>query len=210
MTTSKVDRHEFKEVSETELEKDILNYPFLKLDLSFFHTYLFKVLFEDGSFTLDSIEMAEGISSGDISIQNSEYKGKVFSSGQEVLYDFNVGIPRTFVIEPPSDWFDENGDQIFIPEDIPSETLSDVNFVIRSPYFLDGIRVDIVDENEVVVLSIDISDYKGKINSVLGYGGGSSSGQDKNITYSILSQPTAVLNSASYSMELGWSVYYEE
>lgn len=199
-------REEFKEVNENELEKDILTYSdpgTIITDLA----YLIRLNYQNGAFYVIDFNLVQGVAPENNDKTNTTYKTKIISSVGENLYDFNFDIPNNLIYEPLADWFDANGNQIFVPANLPVETINDLNFTMVVPYNLSGSQIKILDNNGITVVNIDTSNYLAKINYILENGGKEISSQNYSTLFTISSQPTVNLNSQNYNVKLGWSIY---
>lgn len=123
------------------------------------------------------------------------------------LTDMNFTVPNYLLFEN-DELFDVNGKQISIPSSFPLYERNDVNFALRLPYFGNGSLVNIMDQNNDVLLSIDVSEFMTELEYLIGHGSGYSSNQNYRISYTLTEQPTGVLYSSSYVMQLGKGGFY--
>jgi len=82
----------------------------------------------------------------------------LLSYNGDVLYSFKFEKEAVIVVDPPADIFDEDGNQIIIPNDTVSE-LSQNIVVLVVPYFENATTIQILDESNGTILQIDISQY---------------------------------------------------
>lgn len=205
MLEHRLERHEFGAVSENELENDIVNYS----DPIFgsFDTFVWGVSYQNGNFTSFNGNIVDGIAST-FTNQPSSYKLKVYSNSGNLLMDSNFLVPNQFIFEASHVIFDENGNQVSMPDINTIVEFSDENFFLPIPLFSDIGLVRIFDEN-MEKLSIDLSEFSTRIQYTLGYGSHMIDSNSYKVEYSLVSQPTGRLTSTNYIMDLGIVVEHE-
>jgi hypothetical protein len=107
---------------------------------------------------LIKIDLIDGPSPDRLSQPEIGYTLKMFSFENEVLYSFKFSINPEKLYAPPKEWFDEEGNQIYIP----NETISvenETNIVLVFPYFKNAEKVNIYDSDDSLILSVDVSKY---------------------------------------------------
>lgn len=116
---------------------------------------------QDSSLVLRHIAATDGYPD-DIRVQPKQgYFLALKSFKNETLYSRYFDFPK-IAIAPPREWFDENGRQIFVPNDtrpITSKTL-----LLSIPYFKEGREIEIYGLNKRV-LTIDVSSFSEICNS---------------------------------------------
>jgi ribosomal protein L40E len=86
------------------------------------------------------------------------YLLKVISNNGETLYSFRFSVENQIVLVPPEDIFDQNSNQIKMPEpNVPISNPTTLNLVV--PYFENGKTIEIFDPTGKLSLSIDVSQY---------------------------------------------------
>ncbi|MBS3156906.1 hypothetical protein J4442_01890 [Candidatus Woesearchaeota archaeon] len=86
------------------------------------------------------------------------YLLRLISFEDDVLYSryFDINVDIVFAADPS--WFDENGNQIFIPEyDVPE--IKDTILEISIPYYSNAKRIEIFDPYGKKLLEIDVSSF---------------------------------------------------
>lgn len=203
-------RVEFMAVNKNELTSDILSYQTAKLPdiINTLVAYVLTFSYESGSFNLLSLELVEGYPPEIIDSASNQYRAEILSPDNEKLYDINFIVPTNLLYEPYAEWFND-GNQIFTPSQLPVSAVSDVNFVMVLPYFENGSKINVLDENNSVLLSVDTSQYNRKVSTLTGFAGGLVSNSNYTVRYSITDQPTSTVSNGFYKAQLGWRVYYE-
>ena len=86
----------------------------------------------------------------------SEYIAKIISFNNETLYTKMFNVAEGYVFSADPDWFDEQGNQIVIPES--TEIREPINRQLLLPYFEHGKEI-IVEKNREKVLTISIVQF---------------------------------------------------
>jgi len=121
-------------------------------------SYSFTLKYKDGKLNLTSIGLLDGTAPDRLNQPEVGYTLKVVSFKNEVLYSFKFSIDTTILSAADPSWFDEEGNQIYIPNET-QKTINETSINLIFPYFKNAKTVDIFDQNNTLVLSIDISKY---------------------------------------------------
>jgi hypothetical protein len=201
-------RYEFKEVNEERLSNVLSNYPTATFadSLSSFFSYLMSYSVTEGEFTLNSVSLVPGLSAEQVEPENFTYYLKGVDENQNTMYDLNFNLLDSLLFEPLVT-LDTNGQEILTPPEVPVETFTDGNYVVRIPYFPELETIYIYDVNDNLKLSVDTFQASHNFSSVLGFGGGEVSNENYTMLYSLVDQPTKELTSNNYKVQLGWTVY---
>lgn len=194
----------FMPVSVNELKKDINSY-FENLETaspSSDFSYLVGIINRGSYFDLNGISIIEQKTNPPMP-GSGNYKVLIRDVGNNVLYDVNVLVPVGYLYSPSPDWFDSNGVQIFFPD--ANDYIVDQNFPFSSsfPYFNTGNTLEFLDVNSVIVLTVDISQFKTKIVYSIGYGAGALNNTNFTLEYQLVDQPVGLISSANYICQLG-------
>ncbi len=197
MLEHRVDRQEYGEVSEKELGRDINGY----IEITGgFTTFLWGVSYQNGDFIDFGTMNNTGVSSI-FTNQPSNYRLKVYSKNGNLLMDANFLIQNQMIFETSNVIFDSNGNQVSLPDINTMVEFVDENFNLPIPGFTNIGRAEIYD-NGLLKLSTDLSYID--VQYIFGYGGNKVTSNNYIGEYSLVPQPTGVLNSTNYIVRLGW------
>ena len=123
----------------------------------------------DGSTLLSKgIRLIEGDAPTRLNQPKNGFMLRVVSIRGQVLHSFKFLIETTPIRDPLPNIFDENGTQVVIPEaeiSLPKET----SVILVAPYFKNAKSIEIFDENDKLLLSVDVSKYTKRSNDVWGH-----------------------------------------
>ncbi|MEK6970962.1 MAG: hypothetical protein AABW68_04745 [archaeon] len=193
----------YGEVNEFELEQDINEMTgFLALQGSpNSDSYFVELNFSDPNLSLLDISVIDQQTNPSLSPPENGYRIVIESLGDDILYDHNFTLPSTATYTPDFNWFDENGNQIFIPSDQPIVTLTDFNFSIAVPFFINAKNLKIYDENQNLQI---LADVKTNFSYNLGYGTDVAMDQNYSVSYVLIPQSVSHdLQSTNYIGHLG-------
>jgi len=129
--------------------------------------YALTIVYENGLLETKNIRLIEGSAPDRINQPGTGYELRLISNDESILYSFKFLIETEPAFDPPIDIFDENGNQIIIPE-TPITTIKSTELVLVIPYFSEAKSIDIYDETKQIVLSVDVSKYGKKSQGVDG------------------------------------------
>lgn len=119
--------------------------------------YILNLKYDEGIITKEDLKVIPG-EAPDRRIQPKiGYLLELISFNNETLYSFKFNFPLEKLMVPPANWFDENGNQVYIPKS--SEVRQRLDVVIITlviPYFKNGKTISIYDPNNTKVLAIDV------------------------------------------------------
>jgi hypothetical protein len=118
--------------------------------------YILTLKYSDGAVSKEGLYVTKGFYNP--SKEEGDWLLEVISFGGEVLYSQKFGFHLERYYAPSTDWFDEDGKQIYIPSEEESvERLSESVTDLAIPYFENAEKMNIYDKNKAKVLEIDIS-----------------------------------------------------
>jgi hypothetical protein len=121
-------------------------------------SYVVKLDFENSKISNSSVILMDGTAPERLMQPDTGYTLRVMSSTDEVLYSFKFTPQTAIMPDAPREIFDENGTQIAYPNETikqPSKT----TLVLVVPYYENAKSIVILDETNIVVLTIDVSNY---------------------------------------------------
>src|SRR3989344_4507552 len=116
--------------------------------------------YDRGAIALSSLDLVETESSLDIAQNDGQYLARMLSFSGVVLYEKRFDLPLEYFNTPPREWFDEDGNQIVVPEGSENgeRSLEISSVIIFVPYFRNAKVIEVLKE-ESVLLTIDLSAY---------------------------------------------------
>ncbi|MBI2629773.1 right-handed parallel beta-helix repeat-containing protein [Candidatus Pacearchaeota archaeon] len=118
-------------------------------------SYVLELKYDSGNVSLVNLSLVSG-SPGEDKI-NSDYNIRMISNNGEMLERINISFSLARAYSPPMDLFNEDGTQIFIPnESLEITNLTENTFVI--PYYNSAEKIEIYNNTELLI-SVDISNY---------------------------------------------------
>ncbi|AJF63092.1 MAG: hypothetical protein QT11_C0001G0967 [archaeon GW2011_AR20] len=114
--------------------------------------------YNNGKITQEGIKLIEGNPPDRLNQPAEGYMVKIISFDNQELYSLKFSIELTPINALDPSWFDEQGNQIFFPEET-TEPLKEKVFVLNLPYFKNAKYVEIYDPTNELLLRIDVSDY---------------------------------------------------
>jgi len=116
--------------------------------------YGITLIFGEDKMSISSVDIVEGFVPE--TVDEGQYTLRVVGFSDELLFetrfDFNPGVS----FSAPPTWFDEEGNQIYIPDTSPP--VINVSKILFVPYFVNGAEVEIL-EFDVIITSFDISEF---------------------------------------------------
>lgn len=125
--------------------------------------YSLKISYDGNSISEKGFSLIEGSAPGRIDEPDEGFKLNVVDFNDKVLHSFKFTINIVPIREAPRDIFDDSGNQIKVPEEetLPQQT----EIVLTIPYFSNAKSIEILDENNNLMLSVDVSKYAQKSSS---------------------------------------------
>lgn len=121
--------------------------------------YSLKINYFGGEISEENLRLVEG-NPPDRLVQPEEgYTLKVISFKGDVLNSFKFEIQLTQSYEPPEEWFDEEGNQIYFPDEIEEHIEEEVSLTLIIPYYKTAQSIEIYNAGNELVLSSDVSKY---------------------------------------------------
>ena len=121
-------------------------------------SYTLKLKYDGVTLINEGLSLIEGKTPERLNQPETGFTLIVVSPEGEVLHSFKFIIPTTPVAAPPQDIFTEDGTQIAYPEDDLREP-TDTTVALTIPYFENAKSIDIYNENNQLLLSVDVSKY---------------------------------------------------
>jgi hypothetical protein len=122
-------------------------------------TYYSIILdYDRGDIKLNNIKLVENEQELDFSKNTGDYELKIRSFNGVELFTTNFEIDTTIYSAPLPEWFDDEGNQIVIPEDDEDIELEKTSKVVFAPYF-ENAKEGIIEKNKGTLLSINLADY---------------------------------------------------
>lgn len=133
----------------------MLSLVYAKTDL----VYSLKIGYDGTTLTNEGLGLMEGAppQRGD-QPETGFFTLKVVDAGGNTLHSFRFLIELVPIREAPRGIFSENGTQIAIPTGMPLK-LKRTTAVLVIPYFENAKSLQVFDENEELLLSVDVSKY---------------------------------------------------
>jgi len=116
--------------------------------------------YDSGDISRQQVKLIESIGEVNKKSTEGDYSLKLYSFNDQLLYetrfDFNLEI---FSI-PPKEWFDDEGNQIYIPNETETGVVSieKTSTVVFAPYFRNANTVRVFKNNELK-LDFDVAEY---------------------------------------------------
>jgi hypothetical protein len=120
--------------------------------------YSLTLNYDGRTLTNEGLRLIEGSAPERLNQPETGFTAKIIDFKGNVLYSFKFLIETMPIREAPRDIFSENGTQIAIPNEtqqIPVKT----KVVLVMPYFENAKSIDIYNENNQLLLSVDVSKY---------------------------------------------------
>jgi hypothetical protein len=125
-------------------------------------SYIIKLKYDGYTLTNEGLSLIEGATPERLNQPEKGFTLKVISFEGKVLHSFKFIIPITPVVAPPKEIFDEEGTQIAYLED-KFQMRRETTLTLTIPYFENAKSINIYNENDQLLLSIDVSKYSKKI-----------------------------------------------
>lgn len=133
----------------------MLSLVYAKTDL----VYSLKIGYDGTTLTNEGLGLMEGAPPQRVDQpETGFFTLKVADAGGNTLHSFRFLIELTPIREAPRGIFSENGTQIAIPTGTPLK-LKRTTAVLVIPYFENAKSLQVFDENEELLLSVDVSKY---------------------------------------------------
>lgn len=122
--------------------------------------YTLTVDYQDGKISISDIKLFQSDGPLDMQSDKGSYILKLFSFSEELLYQTNFGFQLELFGAPLPEWFDDQGNQIYIPD--ATETgvmaLEESSLVLVVPYYSNAKKVGIFLDDERLA-ERDISEF---------------------------------------------------
>ncbi|MEK6860660.1 MAG: hypothetical protein AABY07_01695 [Nanoarchaeota archaeon] len=118
-----------------------------------------KLEYNKGEITKNSLLTTKGYFSNPVQTPDDDYTLKIISFNNKILYEQRFKFPLEIFGAPPKEWFDEKGNQIYIPtaEESGYKILDKASVELIIPYFDNAKLINIYDKENNLKLSIDVS-----------------------------------------------------
>ena len=121
--------------------------------------YSLIINYDNGNLTLGSLNFIEGGQTPNVFISDVKYKAKIISFTEEILYQTNFSFEIAPIFAALPEWFDEEGNQIIIPNETGIITLNETSFDLVLPYFPNAEKIEVYSPENELALTIDVSEY---------------------------------------------------
>jgi len=89
-----------------------------------------------------------------------DYRLEIISFAGEILYEQTFGFALEILFEPPREWFDDKGRQIYFPsENETRQQLEESSLDIILPYFPDAKSINIYNNDYALLMRIDVTRF---------------------------------------------------
>lgn len=116
--------------------------------------------YDSGDLSKQQVKLIESI--GDVDKKSTEgaYSLKLYSFNEQLLYETRFDFELEILGIPPKEWFDEEGNQIYIPNEteIGIIAIEKTATVVFAPYFRNAKTIRIF-KNDELKLEFDVSEY---------------------------------------------------
>jgi hypothetical protein len=120
--------------------------------------YSITLDYDKGNITLNNIKLVENQQELDFSKNVGDYEFKIKSFSGIELFSTRFEIDTKVYSAPLPEWFDDEGNQIIIPEEDDNIELEKTYKVIFAPYF-ENAKEGIFEKNDYSLLSVNLADY---------------------------------------------------
>lgn len=121
-------------------------------------SYMVKIHYNNGALSLSDLKLISGEAPARTNQPYSGYTLKVISFNETVLHSFKFEIETTPLADAPREIFDEEGNQIAVPNATGSVSAT-TDVVLVVPYYKNAKDIRIYDTNDQLVLTIDVSGF---------------------------------------------------
>ncbi len=121
--------------------------------------YILILQYNKGEISPVFMNKAKGYFHEQVSQPENAYHLEVISLDGKILYTQKFDFQLEVIFSPLPEWFDEKGNQIYIPNESETRAITDkaaVEFIL--PYFDDAQRIDVYDKNDELKLSIPLKE----------------------------------------------------
>jgi len=116
--------------------------------------------YDSGTISQQSVKLIESMGEIDKKSLVGDYKLKIYSFNEELLYESNFDFDLELFNSPPKEWFDDEGNQIYIPDETEAEPtlIERTTKVLFAPYSATAKELRIEKENKIELI-IDVSEF---------------------------------------------------
>ena len=120
-----------------------------------------KLDYNKGEISKNSLLSTKGYFSNSVQMPDEDYTLKIISFNNKILYEQRFKFPLEIFGAPLPEWFDEKGNQIYIPtaEESGHKILDKASVELILPYFNNAKLINIYDKDDNLKLSIDVSHF---------------------------------------------------
>lgn len=123
--------------------------------------YSLTLKYDGASLTNEELKLIEGNAPERLNQPETGFTLKVLDFSGNVLHSFKFLIETVPARDAPTEIFSENGTQISIPTETV-KTPTETKTVLVVPYFENAKSIEIFDESDKLMLSVDVSKYSKK------------------------------------------------
>ena len=128
--------------------------------------FILNLKYNKGEISTDFLTVAKGYFHESVNQPDNAYRLELISFDDKILYTQKFDFQLEVFLAPFPEWFDEKGNQIYIPNENETRIIRDTaDIELLFPYFDNAKRIDIYDNKNQLKLSIDVNDVSGKCNS---------------------------------------------
>ncbi len=120
--------------------------------------YSLSLKYDGKQLTNEGLKLIEGQPPTRADQPENGFTLKVIDINGKELYSFKFLIDTRLIREAPPEIFDETGKQIAVPEEQPTK-LEQVTTTLIIPYFENAKSIEIYDDKNTLLLSVDVSKY---------------------------------------------------
>ncbi len=124
--------------------------------------FILTLEYNKGNLSVQNLLVAVGYFTTPVNQPADGYILELISSKSNVLYKQTFDFPlEVHFSPPPREWFDEKGNQVYIPNESETRTIRDTATVeLIFPFFEDAARIDVRYPNKTLALSIPVNTEK--------------------------------------------------
>lgn len=120
-------------------------------------TISLSISYDSGTLQITSAKLLSGAYSGS-SGERGDYTAKLMDFKGNTLYSKKFFIQTTPLYEAPADWFDDRGNQIYLPNESIG-LLNKTSFVLNMPYYRNVKTAEIYGPNGHLLAQRDLSEF---------------------------------------------------
>ena len=119
--------------------------------------FVLNLRYDNGNVSVQSLIVSKGFFNEPLNQPEEGYRLEVVSSKGKVLYEQKFEFSLKINFEPPPEWFDDEGNQIYFPTEEETEITTNTSTVeLIFPYFKNIESINVYDRNDELVSSIDV------------------------------------------------------